>query len=107
MKNSEVIFVEDSLEEAFNYLSDKDPLRKSLERAIKTIQENCYCGRQVKKNLIPKQFIERYNINNLWIYNLPDSWRLLYALTPGGELEIIAALLDWMNHKDYERLFKF
>ena len=104
---SNVIFVDNSLEQIYNDLSDADPIKKGLKRAIETIQEDCYCGRQVKKNLIPKPLIERYKINNLWIYNLPNSWRLLYALNPGGDLKIIAALLDWMNHKDYERLFKF
>ena len=107
MKAHKVIFVDKSLEQTFNNLSDKDPLKKALTRAIKTIKENCYCGRQVKKILIPRNLIEKYGINNLWVYNLPDSWRLLYALTPGKELKIIAALLDWMDHKNYERLFKF
>jgi hypothetical protein len=46
-------------------------------------------------------------LNNLWIYNLLDGWRMLYVLTPSEEVQIIAVVLDWMNHKDYEKLFKF
>ncbi len=107
MRADKIIFVDESLEQAFETLHEKDPLKKALTRAIKTIKEDCYCGRQVKKNLIPKILIGKYKINNLWIYNLPSSWRLLYSVTTGKELEIIAALLDWMDHKDYERLFKF
>ena len=107
MKTDKIKFVEESLEESFNSLSEKDPLKKAIIRAIENIREDCYCGRNVKKRLIPKQLIEKYKINNLWIYNLPSSWRLLYSLTTSGEIELIAAILDWMNHKDYERLFKF
>jgi len=54
-----------------------------------------------------KKLIDKYSLTNLWIYDLPNGWRLLYSVTSGGEIEIIAAVLDWMNHKDYERLFGF
>jgi len=106
MKPDKVIFVDESLEDVFNNLSEKDPLKKALIKAIRNIKEDCYCGRQVKKKLIPKEYTLKYKINNLWIYNLPSSWRLLYSLT-NSEIELIAALLDWMNHRDYEKLFGF
>ena len=107
MKSEKVIFVDENLEDSFNNLSDKDPLKKSLIRAIKNIQENVFCGRNVKKKLIPRNLIDKYLIDNLWIYNLPDGWRLLYSITPSKDIKIIAAVLSWMNHKDYERLFNF
>jgi hypothetical protein len=107
MKPDKVVFVDESLEDAFNSLTDKDPTKKALIKAIRDIQGNCYCGRNVKKSLIPKKLIEKHGINNLWIYNLPSAWRLLYSLTNSGKIELIAVVLDWMNHKDYERLFKF
>jgi hypothetical protein len=107
MKPEKVVFVNEGLEKEFNELSEKDPLKKSLIRAIKNIQENAFSGRNVKKNLIPKAYIEKYRVDNLWIYNLPDGWRLIYSITSTGEIKIIAAVLDWMDHKDYERLFGF
>lgn len=107
MKPDKVIFVDEELEKIFNELSSTDPIKKGIIKAIKSIQENFFCGRNVKKELIPKELIQKYNLANLWIYDLPDGWRLLYSITSGGEIEIIAAILDWMSHKDYERLFKF
>jgi len=107
MKPKKIKFIDSSLEKAFNGIKENDPIKKALIRAIKDIKENCYCGRNVKKKLIPKKFIDKYRINNLWIYNLPSSWRLLYSLTTSGEIELVAVVLNWMNHKDYERLFKF
>jgi len=107
MKSDKIIFVDENLKASFNDLDEKDPTKKAIIKAITNIKENCYCGRNVKKKLIPKKLIERYGINNLWIYNLPSSWRLIYSLTTSGEIELIAVILDWMNHKDYEKLFKF
>jgi len=80
MKSEKVIFINNELEEAFNDLSDKDPTKKALIRAIKNIKEDYQSGRNVKKELIPKQLINKYNINNLRIYNLPDAWRLTFQI---------------------------
>jgi len=107
MKSEKVVFVDEELEKSFNEISEDDPLKKSLIKAIKEVQENCFCGRNVKKELIPKRLIQKYQINNLWIYNLQSAWRLLYSITSTEEVKIIAAILDWMDHKDYERLFGF
>jgi hypothetical protein len=107
MKPEKVVFLDDTLQDSFETLSDKDPVKKGLVKAIKDIQDDASCGRNVKKNLIPKSLIEKYNISNVWIYNLPNSWRLLYSITPTHEIKIIAAILCWMNHKEYERLFHF
>jgi len=107
MKPKKVVFLEESLQKSFDILSDDDNIKKGLIKAIKALQNDAYSGRNVKKKLIPKSLIEKYKINNLWIYNLPDAWRLLYSITSTQEVEIIAAILNWMNHKEYERLFRF
>jgi hypothetical protein len=107
MKAQKILFVDTSLEKVFNKMNDKDPTKKAIIKAITEIKENSYCGRNVKKSLIPKKLKDKYGINNLWIYNLPSAWRLLYSLTTSGEVELVAVVLDWMSHKDYERLFKF
>jgi|SRR3989338_3302323 len=103
----EVNFVNKELKESFESLKETDErLYKEIEKAINAVCQDSFCGRNVKKNLIPKELIQKYNLTNLWIYNLRKDWRLLYTLGGDG-IEIIAVVLDWMNHKDYERLFKF
>ncbi len=104
---SKVIFADNDLKEAFERLKDEDErLFKEIENALNKIRQDAFFGRNVKKNLIPKELIQRYNINNLWIYNLRKDWRLLYTIT-NNEVEVLAIVLDWMDHKDYEKLFKF
>ncbi|MFW5846864.1 MAG: hypothetical protein ACOCUU_01770 [Nanoarchaeota archaeon] len=76
-------------------------------KAIRDIKQNAFCGRNVKKKLIPKELIKKYQINNLWIYNLPSAWRMLYSLSNEEEIQLVAVLLNWMDHSSYERLFKF
>lgn len=107
MKPRKVVFVDETLEKSFNELDKDDPVKKALTKAIQSLKEDAFSGRNVKKKLIPKELIKKYGISNLWIYNLPNAWRMLYSLTDSGEIEIIAAILDWMNHKEYEQLFRF
>jgi len=38
---------------------------------------------------------------------MPKGWRLLYTISPEDEVQLISAILDWFNHKDYERKFKY
>jgi len=106
MKPERVVFIDNSLEKSFNELDELDSIKKALVRAIETLKEDAFSGRNVKKNIIPKSLIKKYKLNNLWIYNLPDGWRMLYVLT-SEEIQIIAVILDWMDHKDYEKLFNF
>ena len=103
-----VKFADEKLKEAFEILkkNDKD-LYEQIEKATGEISKNVFCGRNVKKKLIPREFSRKYDIDNLWIYNLRSGWRLLYSVSSPDKIQILAIVLDWMNHKDYERLFKF
>jgi len=58
MKPKKVVFVDEELEKSFEEISENDPLKKTLVKAIREIQENCFCGRNVKKELIPKKLLQ-------------------------------------------------
>lgn len=101
-------FGDEKLKEAFYNLKDIDKeLYEQIDKATDEISKDIFCGRNVIKKWIPKELINKYGIDNLWIYNLRSGWRLLYSVTSPDKIQIIAIILDWMNHKDYERLFKF
>ena len=107
MTPSKVIFIDDQLERAFNSLLDNDPIKKAIVRAIKNIKEDFQAGEYIPKSKIPEEYLKKYGINNVRVYDLPFAWRLIYTITGSSEIGIISVILDWMDHKDYERLFKF
>lgn len=106
-KPSRVVFVSDELERDFNELRRDDPIRKGIARAISDLAENAFCGIQVPKRLIPREYVRKYGVNNLWKYDLPNGWRLVYTVTAKNEVELISAILEWYDHKDYERKFGY
>lgn len=107
IKPSRVVFISDELEKDFNQLKDDDPIKKGIVRAIRDLKENAFAGIQIPKRLFPIEYVKKYGINNLWKYDLPNGWRLLYTVTPENEVELISAILEWFDHKRYERKFKY
>lgn len=107
IKPSKVKFIDDDLEKSYNQLKDSDFLKKAIKRAVKDLNRNAFSGIQVPKRLIPKEYVRKYKINNLWKYDLPKGWRLMYTITADNEVEIITAILEWLNHKDYEKRFGY
>lgn len=47
-------------------------LLKAVEREKENIRVNPHRGTQVQKQLIPKEYVTRYGVTNLWKINLPD-----------------------------------
>ncbi|MFH1065823.1 MAG: hypothetical protein V1734_04945 [Nanoarchaeota archaeon] len=103
IKPSKVVFISDELEKNFYILKEDDPLKKAITKAIIDLRENAFAGIQVPKRLIPKKYIQKYGLNNLWKYDMPKGWRLLYTITADNEVELISAILEWFDHKKYER----
>lgn len=110
MKPHKVVFIDEDLETLFNNLSDKDSIKKGLIKAIKDIKEDFGAGRLITNDTYKKKgiknFLSKHGLDNLRIYNLPSAWRVLYSITKNQDLKIVAVLLDWMTHKDYEKLLR-
>ena len=107
IKPSEIVFADDRLENEFYKLDEDNELRKYIERAIKDIQINAFCGIQIPKRLFPAEYIKKYKINNLWKYDFPDGWRLIYTITTPNKVEIISIILEWFDHKEYDKKFGY
>lgn len=107
IKPSKVKFISEKLQDNFNSLSEDDPIKKSIKRAIKDLQDNAFFGIQLPKRLIPKEYIQKYDVKNLWKYDLPQGWRLIYTITAENEVQLISAILEWFNHPEYEKRFHY
>ncbi|MBN1275202.1 hypothetical protein JXA12_02830 [Candidatus Woesearchaeota archaeon] len=107
---SKVTFGDIKLKEAYTKLktskTEDQMLYKWITRAIDDLKVNAFCGTQVPKRVIPKIYTEKYETDNLWKYDLPKGWRLIYTIA-NGEVLIISIILEWMTHKDYEKRFKY
>ena len=87
--------------------SSKDiTLLNATNRLFDVIANNPFYGENAKKDLIPKEYRQKYDADNLFIADLPDYWRMIYTLE-SDEIEIIAFILDIIDHEEYNKKFRF
>lgn len=83
-------------------------LLKAINQKVELIKQNPHYGNPIAKNLIPEEYKTKYNANNLFRIELPNFWRMLYMLTNGGNnIEIVAFVLDFIDHKIYNKKFGY
>lgn len=112
MKPARVILSQEA-EEAYNYLNARSAKSKiersifnSIKKKVELIKANPHYGDPVSKNLIPKEYVVKYGITNLFRVELSGFWRMLYTLTNDeSEIEIIAFVLDIVDHRSYDKKF--
>ena len=90
-----------------NGTTEEKNLFKWLNRAFEDILKNPFCGIRIPKKQIPKEYVKKFEINNLLKYNLPNVWRLVYSVGSDEKIIVVAIVLEWMTHKQYNKRFKY
>ncbi len=102
-------------EEVYSYLNEKSVSSKiersifnAVNKKVELIKVNIHYGNPIAKNLIPPEYVQKYGVTNLFRIELPNFWRMLYTLTEEEtEIEIIAFVLDIIDHRDYDKKFRY
>jgi len=107
---TEIQFVNEKVLKAFDKLKvgkyEDKQLYGWIMRAFEDIRKNPFCGIQIPRRLIPKEYLKKHNVHNLFKYNLPSAWRLLYSIED-NQIFVLSIILEWLDHKEYERRFKY
>ena len=102
-------------EEVYRHLNHEAPtsktermILKAVNQKVDLIKSNPHFGNPIAKNKIPEEYKQKYNVTNLFRVELPAAWRMLYTLTDGeSEIEIIAFILDLIDHNQYDKKFGY
>ncbi len=86
--------------------SDNKRLLKSIDYSVERLKMNPMAGIQIQRKLMPKVYIQKYGIDNLWKVDLVDYWRMLYTIK-GDKVEIVCFILDIMDHNGYDKIFGY
>ncbi|MCK4365041.1 MAG: hypothetical protein KAW45_03215 [Thermoplasmatales archaeon] len=114
MKKIRVILSSDA-KEVYNHLKEEAPKSKTertilnaITKKIEIIKSNPHYGDPIAKSLIPREYLDKYEITNLFRVELPNYWRMLYTLKDGDtKCEIIAFVLDLLDHSVYNKKFRY
>ena len=58
----------------------------------------------VKKSKLPAKLMDRYDLTNLFVEDLPNFWRLLYTISRHNEERYIV-IVEIVDHREYDKLF--
>jgi hypothetical protein len=114
MKPVRVVLSEDATE-VYKYLNSRasgSKIERSILKSIKSktdlIKMNTHYGDPIPKELIPNYYKVKYGVTNLFHVELSNFWRMLYTLTNDEkEVEIIAFVLDIIDHETYNKKFGY
>lgn len=108
--NSRVIFHSKDLFETYKQLengnSEDKKLYKWINRAIEDLKEDAFSGIAIPNDRIPKKYQKEFEARSIWKYDLPRAFRLIYTIEK-DHVEVFAIILEWFDHKNYERRFKY
>ena len=102
-------------EEVYKHLNEEAPKSKTeqtilnaINKKVELIKANPHYGNPIPKKRIPQEYKDKYDVNNLFRVELPNYWRMLYTLTDGeSKIEIIAFVLDVIDHPTYDKKFGY
>ena len=98
-----VTFADKKTEDIFESLKEGKYESKKLydfiERAISDLKKDPSCGIRIQKKLWSKEYVQKFSVDNLWKYNLPNAWRLIYTVK-ADEINIISIILEWFDHTE-------
>jgi hypothetical protein len=107
-------------EEVYDYLNrqagaaprdnrtEEQQMLEAINKKVALIKANFHYGQPISKPKIPGEYKRKYGITNLFWVELPRFWRMLYSLTEGEqEIEIIAFVVDILDHKKYSKKFGY
>ena len=83
--------------------SQNHQLLTKIDRTIEILKSDPDYGVSIAKDIIPKELIKEYNINNLRKVNLSNYWRTINT----DSVEIVSIVLKVMDHKKYNKLFGY
>ncbi len=101
-KPSPKVYISDELAKCLNKLGPKHKISKWIGDMKEVFKENMFAGELIKKSQIPKQYIDRYNVNNLYRYSHPEGFRSCYTILNGCPY-----ILDIMSHPEYDKVFGY
>ena len=101
-KPSAKVFLSEDLAQYLGRLRPENKINKWINDMKTVLMENMYAGELIRKSQIPKQYFDRYGINNLYRYSHPEGFRSCYTILNGYPY-----ILNIMSHPEYDKMFGY
>lgn len=90
----------------FDRLSESESKKKELHNAFEILKENYLSGNKIPHKQWPQEYIKKYNIKNLWRFEMKSGWRLIYTIIVEKN-KISVCVIEAFSHDNYEKRFSY
>jgi hypothetical protein len=101
------VYLERKVNEIYSNLSEEDDFRKAIDKGLDTLKENIFAGEIIKRKQIPKYYIKKFGVNNLYRLKLDRKRRCCYTIVADHEGLKVIVLEVFPDHKSYDRRFGY
>ncbi len=81
-------------------------LLKLIGNATLKLSQDKEAGKKIPRKKWPKEYLQNFEVTNLWKFNLDTYWRLTYTIT-GNQVSFFLIYLEYLDHKAYDRRFGY
>jgi len=81
-------------------------LLKIIDKGIAKLKRDREAGKRISKQLMPREYLVKYGVTNLWKLNLDRYWRMIYTIV-GDDVRLVSIIIEVLNHKKYDRKFGY
>ena len=106
-KPSKAVYISRELNKLLDSLEPDHKKKKWIEDMKITLLNNMLEGEKIKKEQIPKYYIDLYGVNNLFHYSHPEGFRSCYTLHNIDSLSVCPCILDIRSHPEYDKIFGY
>jgi len=77
---SDEVGLSPELYQVYQSLGTDEGIRKHIDEMKTILLENCNAGEKIQRIKIPQYYLQKYGVNNLYRYRLPDGYRGIYTI---------------------------
>lgn len=85
---------------------DAKYLVRIIDKGIAKLKRDREAGKRIPKRRIPRDYLIKYGVTNMWKLNLDRYWRMIYTIV-GDEIRLVSIIIEVLNHKKYDRKFGY
>jgi len=101
------VFLERKVNEIYSSLGEEDGFKKAIDEGLDALKENMLAGEIIRKKQIPKYYIRKFGVNNLYRLKLNKRRRCCYTIVAAQEGLKVIVLEVFPDHKSYNRRFGY
>lgn len=105
-KGVDKVTVSDDVAALLDQLDEDDEVKRWIYAMKDILLENRMAGEGVQKNIIPRYYLDKYGVDNLYRYRFPKGFRACYTVSCIDEIWY-ASILEVMTHPEYEDRFGY